>query len=154
MKPNAYTQFYVQLIFAVKNRDACLNSSIRPRVFEYVSGILTRLKYKSIIVNGVSNHIHIFYGMNPDISVSDTVHDIKRSSSLLINQNRLCRYSFSWQAGYGGFTYSRSQVTNVYNYINNQEMHHKKYSFREEYLAFLKEFEVEYDERYLFYFFD
>jgi REP element-mobilizing transposase RayT len=154
MKPGVYTQLYVQLVFAVKNRDAVLDKNIRSRVFEYMSGIINEMKHKSIIVNGVSNHVHIFIGLNPAISVSDTVHDIKRSSSLFINREKLCRGKFAWQEGYGGFTYGKSQVEQVYNYILNQEVHHKKVTFREEYIQFLKKFEVEYDDRFLFDFMD
>lgn len=145
---------YVQLVFAVKNRDAVLHKSIRSRVFEYISGTLTEMKHKSIIVNGVSNHVHIFLGLHPSLSISDTVHGIKRSSSLFINNERLCLGKFSWQEGYGAFTYSRSHVSSVYQYILNQENHHKKVTFRDEYIQFLKKFEVDYDERFLFDFLD
>lgn len=154
MKPGSFTQMYVQLIFAVKNRDAVLHQQIRPRIFEYLSGILTQMKHKSIIINGVADHVHIFLGLNPAISVSDTVYNLKRSSSLFINSEKLCRGKFAWQEGYGGFTYAKSQVDKVYNYILNQENHHKKQTFRDEYINFLKEFEIEYDERFLFDFLD
>jgi len=150
MKPGTYTQMYTQLVFAVKNRDAALHKNIRTRVFEYMSGIITTMGHKSIIINGTSNHVHIFIGIHPDKSISDTVHDVKRSTSLFINKESLCLGRFSWQEGYGGFTYSRSQINNVYNYILNQEEHHKKRTFKEEYIQFLKKFEVDYDERYLF----
>ena len=154
MKPGIFTQMYVQLVFAVRNRDAVLYENIRSRVFEYVSGIVSDLKHKPLIVNGVSNHIHIFLSLNPAVSVSDTVYHIKRGSSLFINQNRLCLGKFAWQEGYGGFTYSKSQIDDVYNYILKQEEHHRKIKFREEYIQFLKRFEIEYDERFLFDFLD
>ena len=154
MKPGAFTQMYVQLVFAVKNRDAVLTNDIRKRVLEYMSGIITNLKHKSIIVNGTSNHVHILFGLNPSISVSDTVHDIKRSSSLFINNEKLCPYRFSWQEGYGGFTYSRSQISDVYNYIENQESHHKKRTFREEYIDILIKNEIEFEQQFLFDFWD
>lgn len=154
MKPGTFTQLYVQLVFAVQNRDAVLHDKIRSRVFQYMSGTLTDMKHKSIIVNGVSDHVHILIGMNPSISISDTVRDVKRSSSLFISRENLCRGKFSWQEGYGGFTYSRSQLDNVYQYILHQEAHHKKKTFREEYLGFLKKFEIDYDERFLFDFFE
>jgi putative transposase len=154
MKPGTFTQMYVQLVFAVKNRDAVLTNDIRKRVLEYMSGIITNLKHKSIIVNGTSNHVHILFGLNPSISVSDTVHDIKRSSSLFINNEKLCPYRFSWQEGYGGFTYSRSQISDVYNYIENQESHHKKRTFREEYIDLLIKNEIEFDQQFLFDFWD
>jgi len=154
MKPGTFTQMYVQLVFAVKNRDAVLNNEIRNRICEYIGGIISGLKHKSLIVNGTSNHVHILFGLNPSISVSDTVHDIKRSSSLFINNERLCRYRFSWQEGYGGFTYSHSQINDVYNYILNQESHHKKRTFREEYIDILIKSEIEFDQQFLFDFWD
>lgn len=150
MKPGTFTQMYVQLVFAVQNREAVLSRKIQPRVFEYMSGILTNMKHKSIIINGTSNHVHILLGLNPSMSVSDTVHDIKRSSSLFINNEKLCLGRFSWQEGYGGFTYSRSQINDVFKYIENQEEHHQKKTFQEEYMAILNENEVEFEERYLF----
>ena len=154
MKPGTFTQMYVQLVFACWNRENVLNKNIRPRLFEYISGIVSSLGHKSIIVNGVSDHIHILYGLNPSKSVSDTVHDIKRSSSLFITTNKLGPGRFSWQEGYGGFTYSRSQIENVYNYIDRQEEHHKKKSFREEYILILEKYEIDYDPKFLFEFYD
>ena len=145
---------YVQLVFAVQNRDALLTQDIQIRVFSYISGIITNLKHKSIIVNGTSNHIHILLGLHPTVSVSDTVHDIKRNSSLFINNEKLCPYRFSWQDGYGGFTYSRSQIKDVYNYIENQVSHHRQRTFREEYLDLLVKNEIEFDPKFLFEFWD
>jgi REP element-mobilizing transposase RayT len=154
MKPGTFTQMYVQLVFAVKNRNAALSKDIRPRVFEYMSGILTNQKHKSIIINGISNHVHILFGLNPFISVSDTVHEVKRSSSLFINSEKLCCEKFSWQEGYGGFTYSRSQISNLYNYIENQESHHKTRTFHDEYIQYLTDNEMEFDEQFLYDFWD
>lgn len=153
MKPGRFTQLYVQLVFAVKNREAALNSEIRGRVFEYISGIITNLNHKSIIVNWVSDHLHILLGLNPSISISDTVYNLKRSSTLLINKEKLCKGVFAWQEGYGAFSYSKSQLESVYNYILNQEEHHRKVSFKEEYIKFLDEFAIEYEPKYLFDFF-
>jgi len=154
MKPGTFTQMYVQIVFAVRDRENLLTKTIRPRVFEYISGIITKLHHKSIIVNGYSDHVHIFLGLNPAVSVSDTVHDIKRGSSLFINENKLVPGRFSWQEGYGGFTYSKSQIGDVYRYIENQEEHHSGRSFREEYISFLEKNEIKYETRYLFEFFD
>ncbi len=154
MKPGTFTQLYVQMVFAVKNREAVLHKNIRNRVFEYISGIVAEMKHKSIIVNGFTDHVHILIGLNPSVSISDTVHDIKRSSSLFINNERLCKGKFSWQEGYGAFTYSRSQLNDVYNYILDQEKHHQKVTFRDEYIQFLRKFEVEFDEKFLFDFLD
>jgi REP element-mobilizing transposase RayT len=150
MKPGTFTQLYVQLVFAIKNREALLTINIRQRVFEYIGGIITQMNHKSIIVNGIANHIHILFGVNPSISVSDTVHEIKRSSSLFINNEKLCNCKFAWQEGYGAFTYSKSQLNDVYNYILNQDSHHKKRSFREEYIQFLNKYEIDFNEKYLF----
>jgi putative transposase len=154
MKPGTFTQMYVQLVFAVRNRDAILKIDIRDRVFEYMSAIITNMKHKSLIINGTSNHVHILFGLNPSVSVSDTVHDIKRGSSLFINNEKLCLYKFFWQEGYGGFTYSRSQIEDVYSYIENQESHHKKRTFREEYTDILTKNEIEFDQQFLFNFWD
>jgi putative transposase len=150
MKPNVTTQIYIELVFAVKYREATLNHKFHSRIFEYMSGTLKSMNHKSIIVNGVSNHVHVFYGMNSNLSVSETVHDLKRSSSMFINQNGLCKLLFGWQKGYGAFSYSKSQIQAKYDYISNQEIHHKKWSFQEEYLKLLKEFEIDYQEKYLF----
>lgn len=150
MKPGTFTQFYVQLVFAVQNRKAILRKEIQLRTYEYMSGILTHLKHKSIIINGTINHVHILFGLSPSISISDTVHELKRSSSLFINKNKLCTDRFSWQEGYGGFSYSRSQINDVYNYIANQEAHHKEKTFHQEYIDYLNENEMVFDERFLF----
>ena len=154
MKSGVYTQIYLQLVFAVKNRDAVLNSDMRKRVFEYISGINTKLGHKSIIVNGHYDHAHLFIGLNPNISISDTMHDIKRNTSIFINKNKLCYGHFNWQEGYGAFSYGRSQINDVFRYIQNQEAHHSKRTFREEYIEFLKEYGIGFDSQYLFDFFD
>jgi REP element-mobilizing transposase RayT len=154
MKPGTFTQLYIQLVFAVKYRRALLHESIQAHVFEYMSGILTNLNHKSIIVNGVEDHVHILFGLNPAVSISDTVHDVKRSSSLHINKEGLCPDKFAWQEGYGAFSYSRSQVKRVYQYILHQKEHHYKQSFKEEYVEFLDKYKVEYDDRFLFNFLD
>ena len=154
MKPGTFTQLYIQLVFAVKYRDKLLHRNFRSRVFEYMSGILTGMNHKSLIINGVSDHVHIFIGLNPSKSISDTVHDLKRGSSLFINKENLCRGKFAWQEGYGAFSYSRSHIEEVYQYIESQEEHHKKNSFREEYTKLLKLFGVEFEDKYLFNFFD
>jgi REP element-mobilizing transposase RayT len=154
MKPGVFTQMYVQMVFAVKNRDAVLHKGIRQRVFEYMSGIVSDMKHKSIIVNGVSNHVHIFLGLHPTVSVSDTVYEVKRGSSLFINNQKLCLGKFAWQEGYGSFTYSKSQINDVYNYILSQEQHHKNVTFKDEYITFLRKFMVEFEDRFLFDFLD
>ena len=150
MKPGTFTQIYIQLVFSPKHRDRLLLEYLRPRIFEYLSGITTNLGHKSIIINGVLDHVHLFLGLNPKISVSETVKELKRSSSIFINEQRLFSGKFEWQEGYGGFSYGRSQIENVYEYIKNQEKHHQKRTFKEEYLDFLKKYEIEFEEQYLF----
>ena len=154
MKPGTFTQIYIQLVFSPKHRDRLFNQQIRPRIFEYLSGITTNLGHKSIIINGVSDHVHLFLGLNPKISVSETVKEMKRSSSVFINEHRFFSGKFEWQEGYGGFSYGKSQIESVYKYIQNQEKHHQKKTFKEEYLAFLNKYEVEFEDQYLFDFFD
>ncbi len=150
MKPGTFTQMYVHIVFAVKNREALLTKPQRSKVFEYIGGINTKLKHKSLIVNGISNHVHILIGLNPSVSVSDTVYHIKRSSSLFINKEKLFSGYFSWQEGYGAFTYGRSQLDDIFKYIENQEVHHAKESFKREYISLLEKFEAQYDPIFLF----
>jgi REP element-mobilizing transposase RayT len=145
-----YSQIYIQIVFAVNGRENLLQKPWREEVFKYISGIVKGKNQKPIIVNGISNHVHLFVGLKPSISVSDLVRDVKNNSSNFINEQRFVRGKFSWQEGFGSFSYAHSQIEQVYQYILNQEEHHKKKSFREEYLDFLKKFDVEYDEKYLF----
>eukprot|EP01029_Cantina_marsupialis_P002084 TRINITY_DN118_c0_g1_i3.p2 TRINITY_DN118_c0_g1~~TRINITY_DN118_c0_g1_i3.p2 ORF type:complete len:157 (+),score=25.29 TRINITY_DN118_c0_g1_i3:163-633(+) len=154
MKPGSFTQLYVHLVFAVKHRDAVLKKSVKEKVCRYLSGILREMGHKPIIVNGGVDHVHILIGLNPSLAIADTVRDVKRSSSMFINREKLCIGKFEWQEGYGGFTYGKSQLNAVYHYILNQEKHHQKKTFREEYIQFLNRFEVEYDPKYLFDFFE
>ena len=154
MKPGAFTQIYIQLVFSPLHRDKLLNQSIRPAIIKYISGIITQLGHKSIIVNGISDHVHLFIGLNPNLSVSETVKEIKRASSMFINDQHFFSGKFQWQSGYGGFSYSQSHIEKVYNYILNQERHHAKKTFREEYLDFLKKYDIEFENQYLFEFFD
>ena len=154
MKPGVFTQLYTQLVFAPKYRERLLVKEIRPEVFSYISGIITNRKHKSIIINGMSDHIHILFGLNPNDKISDLVGAIKKNSSTFINEKGWFREKFHWQDSYGAFSYGRSQLDRIYNYIKNQESHHRKRNFREEYIELLKRFEIEYDEKYLFDFFE
>ena len=154
MKAGSYTQLYTHLIFAVKYRERMLLKDFRVPVFSYLSGIITNRKHKSIIVNGVADHVHILLGLNPNDKISDLVRCLKKESSLFINEKKWFRGKFHWQDGYGAFSYGRSQLDNVFNYVANQEIHHKRRTFRDEYLGFLKKYNIQYDERYVFDFFD
>lgn len=150
MKPGAFTQLYVHLIFAVKYRERLLTKEIRVELFKYISGIISNRNHKVIIINGMTDHIHILIGLNPNDKISDLIACIKRESSSFINEKKFFRGKFHWQDGYGAFSYSRSQLDVVYNYIANQEVHHKKRTFREEYVELLKKYEIQFDEKYLF----
>ena len=145
-----FSQIYIQYVFAVNGRQNLLQKPWRDEVFKYISGIVKGKNQKPIIVNGVANHVHVFVGLKPSMAISDLIRDIKNNSTNFINEQKFLRNKFSWQEGFGAFSYSHSQIDDVYQYILNQENHHKKRTFREEYLEFLKKFEVEYDERYLF----
>jgi REP element-mobilizing transposase RayT len=145
-----YTQIYIQVVFAVKGRENLLLKPWRDDVFKYMAGIAKGKNQKPIIINGVSNHVHLFLGLTPTIVISDLVRDIKNNTSNFINKQRFVSGKFSWQEGYGAFSYGHSQIDQVYQFILNQEEHHRKRTFREEYLEFLHKFEVEFDEKYLF----
>ena len=145
-----YSQIYIQIVFAVNGRANLLQKPWRDEVFKYIAGIVKGKNQKPIIVNGVANHVHLFVGLKPSISVSDLVRDIKNNSSNFINEQKYVHGKFCWQEGFGSFSYSHSQIDQVYQYILNQEEHHQKRTFKEEYLDFLKKSEVDYDEKYLF----
>ncbi|KAF0195797.1 MAG: transposase [Bacteroidetes bacterium] len=154
MKPGTFTQLYTHLVFSPRHRERLLLPSIRPQIFSYISGIATNLGHKSIIINGFIDHVHILIGQNPNISLSDTVKEIKRSSSVFINEHRLTPGHFEWQSGYGAFSYCKSHLDRIYKYIENQEVHHSTKDFRTEYLGLLKEYDIPFEDRYLFEFFD
>ena len=148
--PGTFSQIYIQYVFAVKGRQNLLLNPWREGVFKFMAGIIKGKNQKPIIVNGVTDHVHVFVGLKPSMSIPDLVRDVKNNSSNFINDNKFVKGKFEWQEGYGAFSYSHSQLDSVYNYILNQEDHHKKTSFRQEYISFLKKFEIEYEEKYLF----
>ena len=148
--PGSYSQIYIQYVFAVKGREYLLQKPWREEVFKYMAGIIKAKNQKPIIVNGVTDHVHVFVGLKPSMNIDDLVRDIKNNSSNFINEQKWIRGKFSWQEGYGAFSYAHSQIDDVYRYIANQETHHCKCSFRDEYLDFLQKFAVDYDEKYLF----
>jgi putative transposase len=150
IKPGSYSQIYIQLVISVKHRQCGMKKDIRSEVFKIMGGILNGFGHKPIIINGVYDHVHIFFGFNPKVTLSDTVKELKRRTSLFINAQGYFQSKFSWQYGYGAFSYSKSHIDKVYNYIANQEAHHAVKSFKEEYFAFLRRYEIEYDENYLF----
>ena len=147
---NTYSQILIQAIFAVKGRQNLISSQWKDELFKYITGIVRNKNQKLLCINGVSDHIHILIGLKPDMAISDLIRDVKNNSTEFINEKRFVAGKFNWQKGFGAFSYSNSQMDRIVKYILNQENHHRKKSFREEYLEFLQKFGVEYDERYLF----
>ena len=148
--PGTFSQLYVEVVFAVGGRQNLIAKSWSQELYKYMSGIITAKNQKSIIVNGMPDHIHIFIGLRPSMAVSDLVRDVKNNSTNFINERHFVKGKFFWQEGFGAFSYSHSQVKGVYDYILNQEEHHVKKTFKEEYIDLLKKFEIQYDEKYLF----
>src|SRR5215212_6708721 len=130
--PNTYTQLYIQFVFAVKYRQAMINSGWEDELHKYISGIVAKKKSKMLSINGMPDHLHIFIGYKPTISIPDLIKSIKVSSNEWINDNHLTKSKFSWQSGYGAFSYGKSQVNDVCLYIQRQKIHHQKKSFRQE----------------------
>lgn len=148
--PNTYTQIYIQIVFAVKGRENLIQKNNREELQKYITGIVEKRNTKLIAIYCMPNHVHILIGFKPTTVLSDLVRDIKAGSSKFINDNKWVRGKFNWQEGFGAFSYGHSQLDTVIAYINNQEAHHKKKTFREEYLEFLEKFHVMYDDKYLF----
>ncbi len=148
--PNTYTQIYIQSVFTVQNRMSLIMPKWKDELFKYITGIVQNNGHKLISVNGMPDHIHLFIGMKPSQSLSDLMQDVKGDSSKWIQEKGFIKGVFNWQAGFGAFSYSISQIDAVVKYINNQENHHKRETFIQEYTNFLEKFKIPYDERYLF----
>jgi len=147
---NTYHQIYLQTVFAVKYRKAVIENEWKNQLFGVIGNLINETNCKTLIVNGVEDHVHCFLGLKPVVSVSDLMKTVKAKSSKYINDHSLTPERFEWQEGYGVFSYGQSQVDPVYRYIQNQLAHHKKQTFRDEYLDFLRKFKVEFDEQYIF----
>ena len=148
--PNTYTQIHIQAVFAVQNRECIIGKQWKDELYKYITGIIQNYNHKLIAINGMPDHVHVFFGMRPDQSLSVLMQQVKGDSSKWINEKKFVHGKFSWQEGYGAFSYSKSQVPQVIKYIQRQEEHHRKKTFIEEYIHFLNAFEIEYDERYIF----
>lgn len=146
---STYSQIYIQVIFAVKHRKSLILPAWEERLYKYITGIVQNKKQKMLAINGMPDHIHFVIGMRPSCCLSDLVREVKKSSNEFVNDNGFTRFNFHWQEGYGAFSYGHSQLDRVIRYVMNQKEHHKKRTFKEEYLDFLKKFEVEYEEQYL-----
>lgn len=151
---NTYSQLYVQFVFAVKFRQALIPKEQKEMVHKYITGIIQKRGQKLLAIHAMPDHIHIFVNFKPDCCLSDLMRDVKTASSQFINEQPWMRTQFRWQNGFGAFSYAKSQISNVCRYIERQEEHHAKKSFKAEYLDFLKKFEIEYEDQYLFDFFE
>jgi putative transposase len=147
---NTYSQIYIQIVFTVQGRQNLIPKPKRNELHKYITGIVAKRNQKLLSIFAMPDHVHLLIGMKPDISISDLVRDIKAGSSKFISDNNWVNGKFHWQEGFGAFSYSKSQIDNVIQYINNQEQHHKKRTFKDEYLDFLNKFEIEYNEKYIF----
>lgn len=147
---NTFSQIHLHFVFAVKHRTGLIQSIWKDELYKYMTGIVQAHQHKLIAINGMPDHVHVFIGMRPTQSVSELLQDLKGGSSKWINERRLVKGKFEWQEGYGAFSYGKSQVKDVVTYIANQELHHQKKSFREEYVEFLQKFEIDFDEKYIF----
>jgi REP element-mobilizing transposase RayT len=147
---NTYSQIYLQFVFAVKFRDSLISYDWEELLYKYITGIVQGNGQKMIAINGMPDHIHLFIGMKPDCRPSDLVREVKKSSTAFIKSKRLCQSVFSWQEGYGAFSYSHSHLSKVADYIANQKQHHQRTGFKTEYLNMLKKFEIEFKDEYIF----
>ena len=151
---NTFTQLYIHLVFSPKNRDALIKKSWKENLEKYITGIVQNNGHKMLAVNCMPDHIHILIGYNVNQLIPHLVEHIKTSSTAWVNKEKLSKFKFEWQRGYGAFSHSRSQLDTVLKYIHNQEQHHQKKSFKEEYLEILKKNDIKYQDEYLFEFFE
>jgi putative transposase len=147
---NTYTQIYIHVVFAVEGRQNLIAPEHNDELQKYITGIVSAQKHKLIAINNMADHLHLLVGLRPDASLSDLMRDVKAGSSKFINEKHWVVGRFSWQEGFGAFSYSRSQLGTVIRYIENQQSHHAKQSFRDEYVELLERFGVDYDQRYIF----
>ena len=147
---NTYHQIYIQTVFPVKYRNSVIDKTWKEQLCAVMGNLINEDGCKTILVNGVEDHVHCFFGLKPSISVSDLMKNVKAKSSKWVNEQKLTKERFEWQDGFGAFSYGHSQINNVFQYIKNQEEHHRTKTFKEEYLKFLDIFEVPYEERYIF----
>jgi putative transposase len=147
---NTFSQIYIQTVFAVSSRQSLIRPEFKEELYKYITGIFRNSGQKLIAVNGMPDHIHILLGLKPAMALADLVQDVKVGSSNFINQKKWIRGEFSWQEGYGAFSYGHSQLNAVIRYIQNQEKHHQRSSFRNEYLTLLRKFDIAFDDKYVF----
>jgi putative transposase len=151
---NTFSQIYIQTVFAVSGRESLIKPEFKEELYKYIAGIVRNQKQKLIAINGVSDHVHILIGLRPAMALADLVENIKTDSSKFINRNKCVHGHFSWQEGYGAFSYGHSQLDRVIRYIQNQEKHHTRQSFKSEYMSLLRKFDIGFEEKYVFKFID
>lgn len=147
---NTFSQIYIQTVFAVSNRQSLIKPEFKEDLYKYVTGIVTNQGQKLIRINGVADHVHLLIGLRPAMALADLVRDIKADSSNFINENRWVQGQFTWQEGYGAFSYGHSQLDTIIRYIQNQEKHHSRRSFKHEYLTLLRKFDIAFEDKYVF----
>jgi len=152
--PNTYSKLYAQIIFTVKDRSNFIQDEWKTELYKYVTGIVNGKSQKIYSIGGMPDHIHLLIGYSPSISLSDLVRDIKSNSSAFVNRKKFIDKKFGWQSGFGAFSYGKSQISDVIRYIENQQEHHEHRTFKEEYIQFLRNFDVDFDADYLFEFYD
>jgi putative transposase len=146
---NTFSQIYIQTVFAVSNRQSLIKAEFKEDLYKYITGIVKNQGQKLISINGVADHVHILIGLKPAMALSDLVREIKSDSSNFVNEQRFVRGRFSWQEGYGAFSYGHSQLDTLIRYIQNQEQHHQRSSFKREYLTLLRKFDIAFEEKYV-----
>lgn len=152
--PGSFSQIYIQVVFAVKGRESLISNNWEEELYKYITGIVQNKGQKLLAINGMPDHIHILIGMKPSCCLSDLVREIKKSSNTFIVEKKFSKFKFQWQEGFGAFSYSHSALGNVIEYISNQKEHHHKKTFKQEYTDFLKKFEIEFKDEYLFEWYD
>ena len=150
MGAGTFSQIYIQVVFAVKNRQSLIQPDWEVKLYQYIAGIMRNMDQKLLAINGMPDHVHLLVGLRPSCRLSDLVREIKKSSNAWINEKGFSKYKFEWQEGYGAFSYGHSSLYDVIKYIGRQKEHHMKKTFQEEYLEFLKKYEVPYKQEYLF----
>ena len=148
--PGTFSQIYIHVVFAVKGRNSLIALEWEEELYKYITGIIQNKRQKMLAINGMPDHIHFLIGMKPSCCLADLVREVKKSSNAFIQDRRFCKFKFEWQEGYGAFSYSHSALDNVISYINHQKEHHRDKTFREEYVAFLQKFQIEFSQEFLF----
>jgi REP element-mobilizing transposase RayT len=151
---NTFSQIYIQTVFAVENRQSLITPDFKEDLYKYITGIVRNQGQKLIAINGMLDHVHILIGLKPAMALADLVREIKADSTNFINEQKLVHGRFNWQEGYGAFSYGHSQLDRIIRYIQNQEKHHAKQSFKNEYMTLLRKFEIAFEEKYVFEFLD